>query len=185
MKFLLSKYITNIFKATKEILVVTAAIVLIFSGASAKSKDQKSIYQLQAELIYNFIDHINWLSDSPKSKNLCVMNDNPVIPYINFLIKGSKKNIMVARKYENDYLDDCNILFVNEFYQGYPKRLLMRVKGKPILTFGNLKEFAKNGGIVQFTLRNNRVEFLFNIKEMTSSQFEINKNIVSISPKIY
>jgi len=189
MKFLLSKHITNILpQATKGIWVATVILALISSNSFAKNhahtKDQKSTHQLQAELIYNFVDHIAWLEDSPKIKNLCVMNDNPVIPYINFLIDDHSKNIVVIRKYENDYLDDCNILFINEFYQGYSKRLLTRVKGKAILTFGNLKDFAKNGGIVQFTLRNDRVEFLFNIKEMKSSGLKINKNIVSVSPKI-
>lgn len=185
MKFLLSKHITNIFfRATKQVLVLAVIIATISSNNSfANPKDEKTTHQLQAELIYNFIDHVVWLSDVPTVKNLCVINDNPVIPYLKFLAKDNRK-IIITRKYENDYLDDCNILFVNEFYQGYSKRLLMRVRSKPILTFGNLKDFAKNGGIVQFTLRNDRVEFLFNIKEMESSGFEINKNIVSISSVI-
>jgi len=182
MKFLLSKHITNIFfQATKVILVVAIFAAIIFgNNAFARPKDEKSIHQLQAELLYNFLDHV---LNMPESKNLCLMNDNPVIPYLKILVQN-KKNISITRKYENDYLDDCNILFVNEFYQGYSKRLLMRVVGKPILTFGNIHNFAQNGGIVQFTLRNNRVEFLFNIKEMKSSGFQINKNIVSISSTI-
>jgi hypothetical protein len=185
MKFLLSKHITNILpQASRVFLAAIIAIALISSNSYAQEKDQKSSHQLQAELIYNFVDHTTWLENSPKSKTLCVMNDNPVIPYINFLVEKKSKNIVVIRKYENDYLDDCNILFVNEFYQGYLRRLLNRVKNKPILTFGNLKNFAKNGGIVQFTLRNDRVEFLFNKKEMKSSKLKINKNIISISPSI-
>lgn len=185
MEILLLKNITNIYHRTiKIVLMATISLALLqVSNASAQSKKEKSNYQLQAELVYNFMDHVTWLEQNIEVKNLCVMDDNPVIPYLNFLTKNNK-NIAVIRKYENDYLEDCNVLFINEFYQGYTNRLLFKVRTKSILTFSNAKDFAKNGGIVQFTLRNSRVEFTLNIKEMRSSQLRISNNIISISDVI-
>jgi hypothetical protein len=73
---------------------------------------------------------------------------------------------------------------VNDNYDGYLKRLLSRVRGKPILTLGNIKNFAESGGIVQFTLMNNRVKFVINLEEMKSSQLKISDSILSISDTV-
>lgn len=177
--------ITNISsQIAKVIFAITVALAPI-NDAFAK---EKSYYELQSEIIYNFIDYVSWSeasSEITKVKNLCIMEDNPVIPYLHILLESkNEKHIMVTRKHENDYLEDCHILFVNDNYDGYLSRLLARVKGKPILTFGNVKNFAESGGIVQFRLRNNRVEFIVNTKEMRSSQVRISDFILSVSETV-
>lgn len=182
MGILLSKYIANIFYKTIKVILVVGLFIAIFNvnKVFAESKKEKSSEQLKAELVYNFIDHTVWLGQELAVKNLCVMEDNPIIPYLNILARNNR-NIVVIRKYENDYLKDCQILFIDDSYQGYIKRLLYRVRTNPILTFSNIKDFAQSGGIVQFTLSNNRVKFIINTKEMESSQLKISDGIISIS----
>jgi hypothetical protein len=179
----LLKYITNIFfQIAKTILAITVVFALS-KHASAQIKE-KSYYELQAEVVYNFIGHVNWLNSDHGNKKLCVIEDNPVIPYLQAILRNKNDNIILIRKNENDYLDECQILFVSDNYDGYLQRLLFRVKGKQILTFGSLKNFAESGGIVQFTLRNNRVEFMINTKEMKSSGFRISDSILAVSDTI-
>jgi hypothetical protein len=183
MKEILLKHITNILsKVPRVVLAITIALVLT-KNSFAK---EKSYYELQAELVYNFTEYVTWFSHEAKSpKSLCIIGDNPVIPYLKELLENkNEENIIIVRKHENDYLEDCNILFINDNYDGYLRRILLRVKNKPILTFGNMKDFAENGGIVQFTLRNNRVEFKINIKEMRSSRLRISDSILSVSDTI-
>ena len=161
-------------------ILVTTVFCASISTKDANANNEKSNYQLQAELIFNFTNHVTWLGEKPKNINLCIMGDNPVTPYLNQLLENNK-NIIILRKYENDYLDNCNILFINDVYQGYLKRLLLRVQSKSILTFSNKKDFIKNGGMVQFNLRRSRVEFVLNIKKINSTNIEISQEIVAIS----
>ena len=64
------------------------------------------------------------------------MEDNPVIPYLRILLESkNEKHIMAIRKHENDYLEDCHILFVNDNYDGYLKRLLAKNKAAQKLGF--------------------------------------------------
>ena len=177
--------ITNISsQIAKVIFAVTVALAPI-NNSFAK---EKSYYELQSEIVYNFIEYVSWgqaSSEISKVRNLCIMEDNPVIPYLQILLESkNEKHIMAIRKHENDYLEDCHILFVNDNYDGYLSRLLARVEGKPILTLGNVKNFAESGGIVQFRLRNNRVEFIVNTKEMRSSQVKISDFILSVSETV-
>ena len=184
MRTLLNK-ITNIsFKVAKMILATTVILALNSNTFVYAKGKEKSYYELQAELLYNFADYVKWPDYFSKTKNLCVVEDNPVLPYLYNILREKNKNIILVRKHENDYLEDCTILFVNNYYDGYVERLLHRVKGKPILTFSNIKNFAHSGGIVQFTLRNNRVEFIINVEEMKNSQIKIDNSILSIADTI-
>lgn len=185
---ILLKNITNIFSQIAKIILAMTVVLAMSNSSFANNVKEKSYYELQAEVLYNFISHVNWPSSNSEkldTKNLCVMEDNPVIPYLNILLRNDvENNIILTRKHENDYLEDCSILFVNDNYDGYLRRLLSRVKGKPILTFSNVRNFAESGGIVQFTLRNNRVEFTINVEEMKSSQIKISDSILSVSNTI-
>lgn len=186
MKTLLK--ITNSFSsAIKVILMVTIALAP-FSVNSFAAPQEKSYNQLQAELLLNFIEHVSWPEtpdNSAAPKSICIMEDNPVIPYFYSLLRDDpKKNIIIVRKHENDYVEDCAVLFVNEYYEGYLDRLLAKVSGKPILTFSNIKNFARKGGIAQFTLRNNRVEFILNVRQLKTSRLQISDEILSISDTI-
>jgi len=181
----LLKYITNIFSQIAKVVFAITIAIAVSKNSYAK---EKSYYELQSELVYNFIDHVNWsqvVAETTKSRNLCIMEDNPVIPYLNILLESKNdKRLILIRKHENDYLEDCHVLFINEDYDGYLSRLLKRVRGKPVLTFGNVRSFAESGGIVQFRLRNNRVELTINVKEMKSSQIKISELILSASQTI-
>jgi len=183
MKNLLKCITNSFFKVAKIYLVTTVVLALINHSFAATPIKEKSYYELQAELLYNFINHVNWPSyPTEKELNLCIMEDNPVLPHINILLKNNaNKDIKVIRKHENDYLEDCSILFINDSYDGYLSRLLSRIRSKPILTIGNIKGFAEKGGIIQFNLRNNRVEFTINMKELKSSHLKIDNAIISVS----
>jgi hypothetical protein len=72
-------------------------------------------------------------------------------------------------------------LYVGDNYEGYLNRLISRVKNKPILSISGQKNFAENNGIVQFLLRNNRVEFIINDKQMKISTLKISNLILQNS----
>jgi hypothetical protein len=79
----LLKYITNIFSQIAKVVFAITIAIAVSKNSFAK---EKSYYELQSELVYNFIDHVNWsqvVAETTKSRNLCIMEDNPVIPYLN------------------------------------------------------------------------------------------------------
>lgn len=179
------KNIMNFF--CKTLLITIGILIINIDCVRSEALETKSVFELQAQLLYNFIDHVTWPYHQSglenKNLNLCIINDNPVATYLNSIVKNNskKKSITIIRKYENDYMEDCHVIFINEYYEGYFNRILLRSKDKPILTFSNIDKFAKGGGIVQFTLRNNRVEFILNLKAMRSSGLKISNSIISIA----
>ncbi len=188
MKSLLLKTKHDFSSAIKtSVLIATVAVAFNLVNIHNLYAKEKSLYQIEAELIYNFIQHVEWPSEhNSTTRRVCIMDDSPVLSYFNTLIKNNNDDkIAVVRKYENDYLEDCHVIFINEHYEGYLRRLLFRVQNKPILTIGDIDSFAKNGGIVQFLYRNERVEIVINSQHLKSSQLKIDHDIISISKIVY
>lgn len=170
-----------------HILILVLTSLLGFGAKSAFAAEvmpakEAAYYELQASLIYNFINHLNWEKPTDP-KIVCVIGDNPIMPYLQSLTE-SNPHIAVSRKYENDFIDDCSILFVNRYFKGHFKKLLLKAGSKPVLTISDIEYFAQNGGIVQFTLRQNRVELTINKKSLRRSRIEISNAILASSELI-
>lgn len=181
--FLLHNIKDTFSKVAIILFTITALFTMILTCdaiAFTKDAEEKSVYELQAELVYNFSKHVRWIGTNKNIKRLCIVEDNPVIQYIKRIIKNDD-SIIIERRYENHYLDDCNILFINNLYQGHLKKILSRVNNNSVLTISNKKGFVVNGGMVQFAIRGSRVNFLINKRVLDNSNIEINRNIIAIS----
>jgi len=181
MNFNYLKYIKKILKRITSSRIVITAFIIIFwcEDIFATNKaNQKSYFEIEAEILVNFINLVEWPIN--EDRKICVIQDDPIIPYLKNIIKN-KKNLILLLKYENDFLDECSVLYVGDNYEGYLNRLISRVKNKPILSISGQKNFAENSGIVQFLLRNNRVEFIINDKQMKISTLKISNLILQNS----
>lgn len=165
-----------------KIIAFTAiSMMTVFFTFAAKAETlpdkEAAYYELQANLIANFIKHLDW--EKPfDPKVVCVIGDNPVMPYLNSLTKNNS-HIVAKRKYEDDFIDDCSLLFVNKYFKGHFKKLLLKAENKPILTISDIENFAKYGGIVQFSMRQKRVEMVVNKKSLRRSRIQISNAILA------
>src|SRR5260370_2779156 len=61
-------------------------------------------------------------------------------------------------------LKDVKILFVSSSEKAHIDEIVQLVKGLPILTVGETPGFAERGGMIRFTLEDNRVRFEINVE---------------------
>jgi YfiR/HmsC-like len=170
------------FRIRQKILLAIIVLFPVFVASAAnaeESKKEASYYELQANLIYNFINHLSWERPADP-KIICIIGDNPIMPYVQSVTEADP-HISVKRKYEDDFIDDCSILFVNRYFKGHFKKLLLKAGNKPILTISDIEYFAQNGGIVQFALRQNRVELAINKKSLRRARIQISSAILASS----
>jgi hypothetical protein len=168
-------------KFLSRLLMVSCLFSFVVSSVSAEEPNKKeaAYYELQASLIHNFINHLSWEKPTDP-KIICIIGDNPILPYVQSIAE-TDQHISVKRKYEDDFIDDCSILFVNKYFKGHFKKLLLKAGSKPILTISDIEYFAQSGGIVQFSLRQNRVELSINKKSLRRSRIQISNAILASS----
>src|SRR6202790_2674826 len=158
------------------ILIVALCVSLSWAPeavAQAPEAPVSSEYLIKAGFIYNFAKFVEWPSatfaqpDSPIV--IGVLGTDPFGNVLDRIVEDKKigpRGFVVKRyKWGKDLKDlkDCKILFVSASERAHIDEVLQSVKGLPILTVGETPGFAERGGVIRFTLEDNRGRFEVNV----------------------
>ena len=175
------------------ILIALLGMTLnITSPADAQSGDaDSSEYLIKAGFIYNFAKFVEWPSaafsqaDSPIV--IGILGTDPFGNVLDRIVEDKKigpRGFVVRRyKWGKDVKDlkDCKILFVSSSERAHIDEILQSVKGFPILTVGETPGFAERGGVIRFTLEDNRVRFEVNVDAAHQADLNISSRLLTLA----
>lgn len=167
---------------TRELIIkkynlIFIILMAIFVSSKASFADENIIssYTAEAQIINNFVSLIEWKDD--KKKNICIIGDSNLFTKLSSL---RNRNYNINKRYKDDFLQDCDMIVVNNDFQGYVEKLLYKVKDSAIVTVGFYKDFAKKGGIIEFEIfENSRVKVSISADSYKRSGISINRNIIA------
>jgi hypothetical protein len=163
------------------------------STAAAQGVDapDASEYLIKAGFIYNFAKFVEWPStafsqpDSPIT--IGVLGTDPFGSVLDRLVEDKKigpRGFVVKRyKWGKDLKDlkECKILFVSASEKAHIDEIVQAVKGLPILMVGETPGFAERGGIIRFTLEDNRVRFEINVDAAHQADLNISSRLLTLA----
>jgi hypothetical protein len=176
------------------ILIVALGMTLNWtSTAAAQAVDppDASEYLIKAGFIYNFAKFVEWPStafsqpDSPIM--IGVLGTDPFGSVLDRLVEDKKigqRGFVVKRyKWGKDLKDlkECKILFVSASEKAHIDEIVQAVKGLPILMVGETPGFAERGGIIRFTLEDNRVRFEINVDAAHQADLNISSRLLTLA----
>ena len=153
-----------------------------------------SEYLIKAGFIYNFAKFVEWPSaafaqpDSPIV--IGVLGTDPFGSVLDRLVQDKKigQRGFVVRRYKwgkdlKDLKDlrDCKILFVSTSEKAHADEIIQLVKWLPILTVGETPGFAERGGMIRFTLEDNRVRFEVNVDAAHDADLNISSRLLTLA----
>jgi hypothetical protein len=162
------------------------------SPAYAQAGDaDSSEYLIKAGFIYNFAKFVEWPSatfsqpDSPIV--IGVVGTDPFGNVLDHIVEDKKigPRGFVVKRYKGGKdlkdLKDCKILFVSASEKAHIDEILQSVKGLPILTVGETAGFAERGGVIRFTLEDNRVRFEVNVDAAHQAELNISSRLLTLA----
>jgi hypothetical protein len=175
------------------ILIAILGMTLnVASTADAQAGDaDSSEYLIKAGFIYNFAKFVEWPSatfaqpDSPIV--IGVLGTDPFGNVLDRIVEDKKigpRGFVVRRyKWGKDLKDlkDCKILFVSTSEKAHIDEILQSVKGQPVLTVGETPGFAERGGVIRFTLEDNRVRFEVNVDAAHQAELNISSRLLTLA----
>ncbi len=153
-----------------------------------------SEYLIKAGFIYNFAKFVEWPSaafaqpDSPIV--IGVLGTDPFGSVLDRLVQDKKigQRGFVVRRYKwgkdlKDLKDlrDCKILFVSASEKVHADEIIQLVKWLPILTVGETPGFAEHGGVIRFTVEDNRVRFEVNVDAAHQADLNISSRLLTLA----
>ncbi|OPY14564.1 MAG: hypothetical protein A4E66_00367 [Syntrophus sp. PtaB.Bin001] len=176
-----------------EALKIFGAALLIFvyailSGRTVSTalSAQANEYQVKSAFVYNFFKFVSWpqeaLPNQEAELTLCVMGSDPLGNTLESLngkeVKGRKLKVKKIRKKEE--ADSCQALYICRSEQARAEKILKGIKG-PVLTIGDMKQFASSGGVINLVIVNKRVSFEINTDAAAQAGIQISSQLLKLA----
>ena len=163
-----SQSVMSISKLKRHFIAILLTINFIFMGIAAIPESFSQDItddEIKAALVFKFPVYVRWPGGAMNAK----------IDYFEFRVMGNcrlsdllsqfdgenvmGKTIRVKRLSNIEALGNCHMLFISSSEKSNLPAIFKAIKGKPILTVGDMKGFARNGGIINFILKKDSVHF--------------------------
>jgi YfiR/HmsC-like len=162
--------------------------VILLPGAVAAQTVDASEYQVKAAYLYNFAKFVEWpatsFDGSGGELQICLLGDDPFGPDLRRLIEGKTvgghRLAMIAVR-DVQQARRCQILFVSASEKNGVGQIIRAMTGASVLTVGDISGFASAGGMINFTLEENRVRFEINPKAAERVHLQLSARLLNVA----
>jgi hypothetical protein len=172
----------------RRFLPAVLAVVLAAHGAFAQKPHE---YQVKAAYLYGFARFVEWPPAASATTGqafvLCVLGRDPFGRVLDDVVADAvvkEKPVVVRRISQPDEAGTCHTVFISASESGRLDRILDTLAKRPVLTVSDLPDFAQQGGIIGFTLEENRVRFVVNLAAAQASGLQLNSELLRVAVAI-
>jgi hypothetical protein len=164
------------------------AMLFLFAGLHPLHAQSASEYQVKAAYLLNFAKFVEWPSGefaSPESPiQLCVLNDRPFHSELNRIAKGKTiagRPVAAVAVPDAEQSRGCQMLFINSFQAAHARRILDVLRNTSVLTVGESTGFVEEGGIINFVLQDDHVQFEVNHRAANGVGLHISSRLLTVA----
>jgi hypothetical protein len=145
-------------------------------------------YPVKAAFLLNFAKFVEWPSNAFKGPDdpiaICVLGQNPFGSALEDVVRNKTvvNRAFVVREISNGQeANKCHIVFVSAPERKRFRFLLEQLRGRSILTVGELDDLAGNGGIINFKLKDARVRIEIDTGAAERAGLHISSKLLSLA----
>ena len=175
-------------KKNKRIFIIIIILICYSIGISNSYADQKDKeYHIKAAFLLNFAKFMEWpshaFSDTSTPLILCILGKDPFDKALKTIEdKIAKERRLVIKKASCiEDMKECHILFISTSEKKNLSVILSKIKGLPILTVAETKNFCQSGGIVNFIVVKNKIRFEINVEAAKRIGLKISSKLLKLS----
>lgn len=165
-------------------LCLSLSVTLPGNGARASEFDE---YAVKAAYLYNFAKFVEWPSEAFAGANapllICIAGENPFGEALDTITGKQVENRPVAVRHvpAATGLDKCHIVYVGRSEQGRFKSLLAKLARLPILTVGDIADFAQEGGMIGLVETEQRIRFNINLAAARQANLKLSSQLLKLA----
>jgi hypothetical protein len=168
----------------------SAALVcaLAVSCGATVGAQRHAEYQVKAAFLLGFARFVEWpdpaLAAARPSFVVCVLGDDPFGRWLDEAAAGTQtksKPVVVRRIRLVDESGPCHMLFVGASEGTRLTTVLAAVRATPMLTVGDLPEFAEKGGMIGLTTVGDRVRFVANPAAAKAAGLQLTSELLRVA----
>lgn len=172
------------------LLAIAIALFVVLPclrGSAQKTSDA----QVEAAYIYNFAKFIEWPAQKFSSANapirFCVLNDFAFQPFLERTVSGKSISghpleVVLIRDASEGV--QCHVLYINSAQERQVRRAFELLRNSSVLTVGETDAFVEEGGVINFFLQDDQVQFRINHKAAKQSSLYLSSRLLSVAKKV-
>ena len=174
-----------------KILVLFVVMVLWISATNINEAYAKSPasqeYQVKAGFLFNFAKFIEWPADAFKDANnfliIGIIGRDPFGDALDVLEQKSiaDRKILIRRFASVEDLQRCHILFISNSEKENLPNIFKAIRKWHILTVGEMKGFPQSGGMINFILVDNKIQFEINVDAAQRANLRISSQLLKLA----
>ena len=145
-------------------------------------------YKLKAALLYKLTKFVEWpTGDNGIAFHLCVLGEDVFGDALTPLAQRKVKQqpIKISNFERSDAIEDhCHLLFVTDSKRPFLDSILAGIKRPGTLTISDIKDFATQGGMIEFTRGERKVGFKINLKAAKDAGLSVAAPLLELSTVI-
>ena len=136
-------------------------------------------YQLKTAYLFHFAELAEWPEPSPVT--ICMQGDSPLRAYLPVLEGKQIDNTSIHIKLGSPTsLYDCQIVFLSDL-EALSKSMLEQARKYHVLLVSDAEGFARKGGMIQFTLRDNKLKLVVNLRSVKQAGLKLSSKLLRMA----
>ena len=164
--------------------------MLPVSIAGAQETDAAVEYKIKAAFLLNFAKFINWPEKSFSGDNqvfkFCVLGDNPFGSSLSAIESRTVDSRKVDLLYVNDLEESqkCHLLFISVSEKNKLAAINKALSEHAITTVSDIEGFARDGGIIEFVTRGDKLAFIINLSQAREQELKIHSALLNLATEV-
>jgi hypothetical protein len=169
----------------RGVAAATLGCVLVAGGVVEAASE----LEVKAAFIYNFIKFVHWPSATFEAADelvLCVFGDALQGPLERIAAgkKAQDKRLSVRTLSDPHDAESCHVLFISSAHEAQLGSILDAIRGRPVLTVGEIERFALRGGIIGVFVSEHRVRFEINAENADRAGLQISSQLLKLATNV-
>lgn len=156
------------------------ALAMVWLGAHAVENPSASReYQLKTAYLYHFAELAEW----PEARDIriCASSGGALSRYV-LILEGRRiaDQVVHVSLTNGGDIDHCQIVYLGAD-EALTSELLDQARRKHVLLVGDGEGFAASGGMLQFSLRDNKLKLLVNLASVKAAELKLSSKLLRMA----
>jgi uncharacterized protein DUF4154 len=176
---------------TKLVLLLIILILAIANPGGVRGDSQGDEYRVKAAFLFHFAQLVEWPADSLGGSSnpivFCTERPDPFGGNLETTVEGKRidsRPIRVEHLKNLEQARRCQLLFIRKSSVSNTSAILTTLGQAPIVTVGEEDDFVREGGMIGFSLEDNRIRFEINLTAARRLHIKISSRLLGLATNV-
>jgi hypothetical protein len=166
------------------VITLSGLMIFLLGSLLVCAQTSMSEYQVKALFLCNFVKYVTWPTESTGPIVIGILGQDNFNDSLTQAVEGKNFNgrpIVIKHLSGDDDLSSCSILFISASENSRLNEILSKAGKLPVLTVGEDNSFLGKGGIIDFTLKEEKIHLQISLRAAQKVNLQISSKLLSVA----